>query len=176
MPRVRQQRPRISEKQLKLGGEVLMSKDSIRLSPKHGANPMLCLCFFCHEETGEIALLGLLADDAKAPHRGVLDHTPCTKCKEYMEQGVILVAVRDGETGENPYRTGPIAVVTEDGIRRMIEDEKLRSQVLKSRFCYVPETAWAHIGLPTGDAAADKRNREEGICEEEGCSHEHSRD
>lgn len=153
-----------------------MSKDSIRLSPQYGVNPMLCLCFFCHEETGEIAMLGRLAGDVQAPHRGVLNHTPCTKCKEYMEQGVILVAVRDGEIGENPYRTGPLAVVTEDGIRRMIADEKLQAQVLKSRFCYVPETAWVHIGLPTGDAAADKRNREEGICEEEGCSHEHSRD
>lgn len=150
---------------------VKKATGTINLSKKHGVNPMLCLCFFCHEETGEIAMLGRLKNDEQAPRSGVLNRTPCAKCKEHMEQGVMLVAVRDGETGENPYRTGGIAVVTENGIRGMIEDEQLREHVLKTRFCYVPDATWVALGLPTGGETVDNRNKTE-----EHCGHDHGHD
>lgn len=49
---------------------------SIRLSEKHGVNPMLASCFLCGEDTGEIALLGKMKGDAAAPHRGVITKEP----------------------------------------------------------------------------------------------------
>lgn len=41
--------------------------NSIRLSPKHGLNPSISVCFFCGEDKNEIILPGKLEGDAEAP-------------------------------------------------------------------------------------------------------------
>ena len=55
--------------------------DSIRLHPEHGLNPTLCTCFWCGEDTGEIALLGATYN-GEAPMHLVLNYEPCAACKE----------------------------------------------------------------------------------------------
>lgn len=131
---------------------------TIKVSKKHGVNPMLVVCWYCGRDTGEIAMFGWLKNDEQAPHRGVLNREPCKECKECMAAGVIFISVRDGESGENPYRTGGFAVITDDGVGRVIEDEALREHVLKSRMCFVPDATWDGLGLPRGSETIDNRN------------------
>ena len=85
-----------------------MTKGSIKLSPKHGANPTMLHCICCGETYG-IGLLGRIKgkEDIEAPkdtYQGL-----CNKCKSVVDQGgVMIIEVRDGKTGDNPYRTGRI--------------------------------------------------------------------
>ncbi len=53
----------------------------IKVSPKHGVNPTIPICFWCGEEKGEIALLGKLPGDAEAPRNMVLDYEPSGRTK-----------------------------------------------------------------------------------------------
>ena len=46
----------------------------IKVSPKHGLNPTIPICFWCGKERGEVALLGRLPGDAEAPKNVVLDY------------------------------------------------------------------------------------------------------
>jgi len=125
----------------------------IHMSPKHGVNPMLVVCFFCQKDRGDLALLGRLRGDVEAPRRGVLDYEPCDECKSYMERGIILISVRDGEKGANPYRTGGWVVVTEDFVKRGLEGDALK-EVLAKRVVFVPDEVWDTIKLPRGNKEA----------------------
>lgn len=94
-----------------------MSKDSILLSPKHGVNPSITHCEICGKEIG-IALLGKLKDDAEAPRDVALGL--CDDCQKVMDaEGVIVIEVRDGETGNNPYRTGRLVGMSKDWKERV---------------------------------------------------------
>ena len=42
-----------------------MSNAGIKLSPKHGLNPTIPVCFWCGEERNEVALLGHIGDEAR---------------------------------------------------------------------------------------------------------------
>lgn len=124
-------------------------KNGITLSPKHGVNPMLTTCFFCGEASG-VALLGRLKGDEEAPRQACIDKEPCQKCKDMMKQGVILISVRDGESGENPFRTGGWVVVKNMFIERVFNPPELVADVLKKRVAFIPDEAWNLIGLPRG--------------------------
>lgn len=68
---------------------------SIYVSKTHGINPSISKCFWCLEDNA-VVLFGRLTGDEKAPmHCGVIDMTPCNQCKSYMQQGVILISVKD---------------------------------------------------------------------------------
>ena len=74
----------------------------------------LTKCFYCGKDNGIImnkTLTPFYAAKVKELHGKVVDMEPCPKCKEYMEQGIILISIRDGETGNNPYRTGGFVVI-----------------------------------------------------------------
>jgi len=89
-----------------------MSKKSITLSPKHGVNPSITHCEVCGKEIG-IALLGKLKNDAEAPRDIYMGL--CDECQKVIDQdGLMIIEVRDGETGNNPYRTGRIIGVSKD--------------------------------------------------------------
>ena len=115
----------------------------IRLSEKHGVNPSIDLCFFCGKEKG-LVLTGRIRGDAKAPHETVWTMEPCETCEGYMQQGIILVEVQDGESGKNPYRTGIFHVVTEDAFKRIFKNA---DEVLETRFCWIPESVSKAVGL-----------------------------
>lgn len=102
---------------------------SIRLSKKHGVNPTIATCFYCGEPTGEIALLGKLPNDEKAPHYMTLNYTPCDSCKEKMAQGTTVIEVStdtDGRpaitkdiTDTPAYPTGRWCVITKEAAFRI---------------------------------------------------------
>ena len=89
-----------------------MIKNSIRLSPKHGANPSILHCVCCGKDYG-IAMLGKLKNDEEAPRD--IQQGLCNDCKGVIDKGgVMFIEVRDGETGDNPYRTGRIIGVSKE--------------------------------------------------------------
>jgi hypothetical protein len=76
-----------------------MSK-RITLSPKHGVNPSMDLCFWCGQPKGLI-LCGRMHEkkgdrtDVEAPKGMVMNLEPCDKCKENFNLGVQIVEVVD---------------------------------------------------------------------------------
>lgn len=101
-------------------------------------------CYLCGE-VKEILLHKRLAKTL--PHSACYDKVPCDKCKGYMKQGIILIGVRDGESGENPYRTGTFAVVRDDAVKRIFSAESFAA-VEKSRVAFIEDSTWTAIGLP----------------------------
>lgn len=122
-----------------------MSK-GIEVSPKHGVNATIPVCFYCGEDKGEIALLGRIRErdkrtgravpgsDIEAPMRMVLDYCPCAKCQENMNKGVTLLGVTttqpsDGrkpmtaQGGTSVYPTGSWCVVLPEAAQRMFDNE-----------------------------------------------------
>lgn len=91
-------------------------KDSIILSPQHGLNPSILHCFICDKELG-IVLLGKLKEDAEAP-KDMYDGSLCEDCQKILDSGYSFVLeVRDGESGNNPYRTGRYVAVKKEALK-----------------------------------------------------------
>ena len=109
-----------------------MSK-SIKLSPKHGVNPTIPVCFFCGEEKNEVALLGKIGgrnEDLEAPRHMVIDYEPCDKCRERWQQGVAIIEVAttplsDGRPPiqENLYPTGRHIVIKTEAWNDIVDAE-----------------------------------------------------
>jgi len=79
---------------------------SIKLSKKHGVNPSLMSCFVCGHEFG-VALVGRLPGDEEAPRKMTDRSMICDTCQKVMDNGgSFIIEVRDGESGDNPYRMG----------------------------------------------------------------------
>jgi len=130
----------------------------ITLSPKHGLNPSLGLCYYCNEEDGTVVLPGKSRrGDEESPRKAVWSLDPCKKCGDYMKQGVILISVRDGETKtKNPYRTGKWVVIKESGVDRLPIHHEVIKRLLQSRYSFVEDTVWAALGLPIGAGKQDQ--------------------
>jgi hypothetical protein len=113
----------------------------IRLSQKHGVNPTIPLCFFCHEPKNEVVLAGRLPGDAEAPQGKIWDRRPCDQCRKLQAAGVILISVRNGEESDNPYRTGGWVVVKADAVRRFVQPPELAEEIIRKRVAFVPDEA-----------------------------------
>lgn len=123
-----------------------MAEKGIRLSPKHGVNPSVGICFYCGKPDGTVVLPGMLKGDVEAPREAVWTREPCADCKGWMGKGVILVGVRDGQPkSDNPDRSGHFTVITEDGVRRAFPTE-FADQLLKTRFGFIEESALRALG------------------------------
>ncbi len=101
----------------------------IKVSPKHGVNPTIPICFWCGEEKGEIALLGKLPGDAEAPRNMVLDYEPCECCRAKMAMGFTLMEATNSpnengrvEAQEGVYPTGRFMVIKKDVALRAFGD------------------------------------------------------
>jgi hypothetical protein len=103
-------------------------------------------CFLCNK-LKEIILDRRLKN--RLPREAVYNKEPCDQCKEYMQKGIILISVRDGESGENPYRTGGWWVLKEEAVKNFVS-EPLLSSVLKFRVMFIDDTACERIGLKKG--------------------------
>lgn len=126
-----------------------MAKGDITLSPKHGLNPSLGLCFFCGKENGTVVIPGKLKGDIEAPRHAVWDMTPCEECKKLMDMGILFIEVKDGEKGaRNPYRTGRQWVLKQEAVERLIADEAMRDNIIKHRFAFIEEHDAREIGFP----------------------------
>lgn len=103
--------------------------NSINISPQHGVNPTIPVCFFCGEDKNEVVLLGKLKGDKKAPMHMCLDYEPCDKCKELFAQGILLMGVTQHPSDDRPsiqeglYPTGRYIVVQPAFIARMFDEE-----------------------------------------------------
>lgn len=74
---------------------------SIRVSPKHGLNPTVPICFWCGKEKNEVALLGKLPKDVEAPMHCIIDHEPCDECLAGWKKGTVII-----EADSNPVHEG----------------------------------------------------------------------
>lgn len=117
-----------------------MSK-GIEISPKHGLNPTIPVCFWCGKEKNEIALLGRIREkttnrfganvtkrdsDIEAPRRMVLDYEPCDGCQKMWDSGVAVIEVQETPTMPNQpeiqkgvYPTSRFVVMTVEGADRV---------------------------------------------------------
>ena len=104
--------------------------NSIRISPKHGLNPTIPVCFFCGKEKNELILMGRLKDDAEAPKNTFFDYEPCEECRKKFEQGILLIGVSETSPDGRPpiakgvYPTGVYAVVKREAIERLFGPEE----------------------------------------------------
>ena len=104
-----------------------MSKN-ITLSPKHGVNPSVTHCECCGKEIG-VALFGRLKGDEEAPRDVAMGL--CDDCQKVIDaKGLMIIEVRDGESGKNPYRTGRLVGISKDAKERMFKD-------INSPVCYM---------------------------------------
>jgi hypothetical protein len=79
-----------------------MREKKIRLSPKHGVNPMIPMCFYCGKEKNEVLMLGRLPKDAEAPRCAVVDYVPCDECKAKHDTGVLIIEVSETPRANQP--------------------------------------------------------------------------
>lgn len=74
----------------------------------------------------------------------------CDECQGYADQGIILVTIDESKTDDpkNPWRTGGFFVVTEDYIKRLMEDTKvLLERTLEKRMTYIEHELAEQLGL-----------------------------
>lgn len=88
----------------------------VTVSKEFGVNPTVEVCSICGKEIG-VALLGTTYKEnnkvAKAPHKMCLGDV-CDECKAALNNGgIFIIEVRDGEVGDNPYRTGRLIAIKE---------------------------------------------------------------
>lgn len=115
----------------------------IRISEKYGANPSLDTCFICGKETSVILFGTAYKDEngktAEAPSR-VCTGQVCEDCQKVMDKGgIFFIAVKDGETGDNPCRTGQITAIKEEAAARIFPHFPYR------RINYIEESAFNQI-------------------------------
>jgi len=118
--------------------------NSIKLSPKHGLNPTIPVCFWCGQQKNEVALLGRLKGDAEAPMHVVLNYEPCDACKEMFEKGIHVVGVTETAPQENMlpiqekddvclYPTGAFFVATENWAKSFFDGSLLENILNKKK-------------------------------------------
>ena len=99
---------------------------SFRASEKYGINASIDTCFICSKESN-VVLFGTSYKDengktAEAP-RKVCTGQLCDDCQKVIDDGgIFFIAVKDGESGNNPYRTGQIGALKEEAVQRMFPD------------------------------------------------------
>lgn len=109
------------------------TKDSIKLSPKHGVNPSVLHCFICGKEIG-LALLGKLKNDAEAPHDISNPSELCDDCKKALEEGKFILEVENNSEKNNPKRTGRYVCIKKDAFPD-----------IKSPICYMEHTVFSKL-------------------------------
>lgn len=129
-------------------------KDGIKLSPEHGLNPTIPMCFWCGGDKEEVALMGKIdKQDSQAPRRVIINYEPCAKCKEIFEKGIHVMGVVDQPMapGQFPiiedenvtlYPTGSMIVATAEWTERFLtENDKadMVEHVLSSKALMLPD-------------------------------------
>lgn len=131
---------------------------SIPLSPKHGVNATIPVCFWCGKPKNEIAFLGkvvrretkktvyggistkVVDPDWEAPMYTVLNYDPCEACQADWQKGVVLVEVTDfpNNKGQSPivkephflYPTSHWCVCTVEAANRLFDGDFKAGQLL----------------------------------------------
>ena len=115
----------------------------IKVSEKYGINPSVDTCFICGKETN-VVLLGTSYKDengktTEAP-RKVCTGQLCDDCQKVIDEGgIFFIAIKGGESGNNPWRTGQIGALKEEAVQRMFPDFPYK------KINYIEETAYKQI-------------------------------
>ena len=116
---------------------------SFRASEKYGINASIDTCFVCGKDTN-VVLFGTSYKDengktAEAP-RKVCTGQLCDYCQKVIDDGgIFFIAVKDGEFGNNPYRTGQVSAIKEEAVQRMFPNFPYK------KINYIEETAYKQI-------------------------------
>ena len=114
-----------------------------RASEKYGVNSSVDTCFICGKETN-VVLFGTAYKDengktAEAP-RKVCTGQLCDDCQKVIDKGgIFFIAVKDGEFGNNPYRTGQIIAIKEESVKGLFPDFPYK------KINYIEESAYNQI-------------------------------
>lgn len=144
---------------------------SIRISPKHGVNPTIPVCFFCGKEKKQVALLGKLKDDAEAPRNMVLDYEPCDDCKALFEENILLMGVTETSPDGRPpiqgnlYPTGSYAVVKPHIIPQLFTAD-VADEILEHKKAFLEEPVMQEL-IQITEEAKDRQADTDGTPEEE---------
>lgn len=141
------------------------SKRSIRVHPKYGLNPTVPVCFWCGEDTGEVALMGA-AIKGKAPSKAIINYEPCAKCKMNMAMGLVVIECTSYQRDDHQVQMQPGAFPTGRWcvIRResgFVQDmqEPQRSQILQAGMTFMEPASYEECGFhhPLMDHPATKQ-------------------
>lgn len=109
-------------------------------------------CYFCGEPS-EI-LIDRRMRNTLSRDMGVMNMNPCSKCKEYMQQGILLMSISDDTVDEdmqppipNPYKTGGWCIVKDEAVQRMVSESMFKF-ASRRRFIFITDEAWDKVGLP----------------------------
>ena len=108
------------------------------------------LCWYCGKDKGIILDRRMRKS---LPMQAVYNHEPCPECAENMQQGIMIIEVRDGEKEKNPddaYRTGRLFIVNEEAFLNCLNKEakELGEQIVKARFVLIEQHVCLSMGLP----------------------------
>lgn len=112
----------------------------VTLSKKYGVNPSVETCTICGKEMGVVLFGTSYKENGKiseAPDKVCLGSI-CDDCKKVIKDGgIFFIEVRDGESGNNPYRTGRIIAVKESAIKNILKGY--------SKVNYVEHSVWEKL-------------------------------
>lgn len=96
---------------------------SLTLSAKHGLNPSVETCAICGKDMSVVCFGAHYKDEngkhTEAPHKICMGHY-CEDCQKVIDNGgIFFIEVLDGQSGNNPYRTGRLCAVKEEAVKRM---------------------------------------------------------
>lgn len=126
----------------------------IKLSPQHGLNSTIPICFWCGKEKNEIALLGKIdKEDSPAPRKIVVNYEPCDACKELFSKGIHVIGCSKTPMVETMfpimeddkcclYPTGSMFVAPEEWIKDFLtqnEREDMIENVLEMKVLLIPD-------------------------------------
>ena len=125
------------------------------------SNVALTKCYICGKD--DVILLatrynkkGEPVQDLTPFHGKAINTEPCYKCREYMEQGIILISVRDDSEKENPYRTGGWCVIKEE-----IAGKIFNIDLKTNRIFFIEDTLWEQLNLPISDYQKLQKQKKE---------------
>lgn len=129
--------------------------DGIKISPKHGVNPTIPVCFWCGKDKEEIALMGKIdKEDSEAPRRLIMNYEPCNGCKVLFSKGIQVIGASDhpiiptmfpiiDDGTKKLYPTGSMFVASENWIQEFLKANKkddMIEHVLKEKKLVMPDS------------------------------------
>lgn len=134
---------------------AMSKKDkSIQLHPKFGVNPTIPTCFWCGNSKNEVALLGA-AFKGEAPAKLCIGYEPCDECEKNMAKGVTFMEASHKPAHDNQhpiqpnvYPTSRWVVVKEEAIGRIINNEAMAADIIKSGKAFLDVEAFTNLFVP----------------------------